>query len=63
MEGKGPFQGYTIFRLGAIGKHKEIQRFQWNPSVVPHRALGTSLGCCYALPALEAENRAFCNDF
>ena len=56
-------QAYSIFRQGTIGKHKEFQRFQWNPSVVPHRTLGTSLGCCCALPALDAEKYAFPKDF
>ena len=57
------FQAYTILRLGAIGKHKEFQRFQLNPSVIPRRALGIFLGCCYALPALKARNHAFSIDF
>ena len=61
--GKGAFPGLHYFRLGAIGKHKEFQRFQWDLSVVPRRALGASLGCCYALPALEAENYAFRRGF
>ena len=56
-------QAYSIFRQGTIGKHKEFQRFQWNPGVVPHRTLGTSLDCCCALPALDAEKYAFSKDF
>ena len=57
------FMACTMDRLGAIGKHKEFQRFQWIPSVVPRLALGTFLGCCYPLLALKAENHAFSNDF
>ena len=62
-EAQEAFPGLHNCQAGASGKHKEIQRFQWNPSVVPRRALGTSLGCCYALPAVEAENHAFRKDF
>ncbi len=31
--------------------------------MIPHRALGTSPGCCYAPLAPEGENHAFSNDF
>ena len=62
-EAQEAFPGLHNSQAGASGKHKESQRFQWDLSVVPRRALGASLGCCYALPALEAENHAFRKDF
>ena len=62
-EAQEALPGLHNSQAGASGKHKEFQRFQWNSSVVPRRALGTSLGCCYALPALEAGNHAFSIDF